>query len=145
MKASTNKNRVLTGQYRIPLLGEFWQLWGSVGYWYQLVILVSSVTSAFYSPTVAGYRGQYVPWLNLPLFFVILIVGSLLLMLFQYKFVQPSAAGYWNQLVYDHGNPMKADINRVEAKVDAQAKELKDMKDMLTKLVGGDKSDKQGA
>lgn len=121
MRESTTKNRVLTKQYRIPFLGEFWQLWGSVGSWYQLVILVSSVTAAFYSPMVTTYRGAYVPWLNLPMFFAILVAGSLIIMFLQYKFVQPSAAGYWNQIIYDHGNPMRDYIERMDRRDAAMA------------------------
>lgn len=118
-RESTTKNKVLTKQYRLPLLGEFRQLWGGVGYWYQFVILASSVTSAYYSSGVLGFKAVHFPWLNLPIFFLVLIVVSFMLMFFEYKFVQPSAAAYWNQLVYDHGNPMKADIVRVEGKVGA--------------------------
>lgn len=134
-RESTTKNKVLTKQYRLPLLGEFRQLWGGVGYWYQFVILASSVTSAYYSSGVLGFKAVHFPWLNLPLFFLFLILISFVLMWFEYKFVQPSAAAYWNQLVYDHGNPMKADILDVGKRVTELEKTVKAQNEQIGKLI----------
>jgi hypothetical protein len=67
---------------------------------------------------VLPYIKPILPWLTLPLFFLVLVgVGTVVLMLF-YKFVYPSYYAFLNKQVYIHENPMQADLALIKKNQD---------------------------
>ncbi len=107
------RENVLTKQKPVRFIGVFRQVYGGASTWITLAIFIFSAISAWNTATLALLRGIF-PWLNLYAFIGILIVGGVITLWLEYKFVQPSVMVYWNSMFYHHGNPMTKDLEELK-------------------------------
>lgn len=109
--------KLLTEQHHIPVVGEFKQLLGGAMSWATMFMFVFTGIAAWNTNTLSEIR-NYLPWLNLGVFAVIIAAGLIFMMWLEHKWFQPSVMAYWNKMNYNQNNPQKEDHERTEAKVD---------------------------
>lgn len=68
-----------------------------------------------YHTTLREPIHQWMPWFTFPMFLGILVVLVSLSMVLEYKLVLPSTMAYLNLQQYKHQNPIKAQLDRIEA------------------------------
>ena len=113
-------NRFLTKQTPIKFIGVIRQLFGGAMTWVTAAIFVFSGATFWDSSTMVYVRSA-LPWLSLPLFALSLLVGLVILMWLEHKFVQPAIMSYWNKMFYEQDNPMTEHLKRIEDKIDKLA------------------------
>lgn len=62
-------------------------------------------------------KEKYFPWLSLPLFIGIIIIGLVILLVVFFKFVLPSYYAFINRQTYDHKNPVADDLKKIKQKL----------------------------
>jgi hypothetical protein len=82
-----------------------------------LGIVMSIVNAITFYAVVNEYLHKIVPWLSLPLFIGLLMVGGLVLLLLFYKFIYPSYYAFLNKQTYIHENPMQRDLDLIKKKL----------------------------
>jgi hypothetical protein len=115
------KTNLFTKQKAIPFIGVFKQLFGGAITWATMAIFMFSGMTAWNTPTMDWVR-SIIPWLSLPVFITIIVAGIILAMYLEHKFIQPSVMVYWNKMNYDHANPIRKDLKRIEDKIDKLSK-----------------------
>lgn len=81
------------------------------------IMLVSNLL-ILYSTTVE----KYTPWINFTVYAVFLILVIILILFAAWRYMLPSAYGFYNHQVWKHDNPMREAIERIEKKLDAHIK-----------------------
>ena len=85
---------------------------------------------------------QYISWFTFPVFVGLLVFVILFAMLIEYKFILPATWKFINRQRYQHGEPLKSDLQKVLDRLDRIEKALgvknggndsKDETDMPTK------------
>lgn len=59
-------------------------------------------------------KEKYFPWLSLPLFIGIIIIGLAIVMFVFFKFVLPSYYSFINRQSYIHENPIRNDLTLIK-------------------------------
>lgn len=71
------------------------------------------------------------PWFNFWWFMAVIILITLSVMFFDYKFVYPARQAFQNKQGYEHKNPVKADLE----KLSKDTEELKKSLDIIKKYL----------
>jgi phosphoglycerol transferase MdoB-like AlkP superfamily enzyme len=64
------------------------------------------------------YTKPIMPWLNVPIFFSVVLVICALAMYVNYKFIYPSYFSFLNKQTYIHNNPMMEDLQKIKKKLE---------------------------
>ncbi len=105
-------NRRVVKQTPIPFIGVYKQLLGGAMSWVTLLTFAFSGIAAWNTHTMTLVRDA-IPWLTLPVFAGILTVVLHGTMWLEHKFIQPSVMVYWNKMFYNHGNPIKTELESI--------------------------------
>lgn len=97
--------------------GAIYSLYGSTMI-YQGVVNSFMITAVAYNTTFRDTIHSFVPWMNFPLFFIMLVSGNLLLWVFHYKFAVPAITTYSNAQLYKHRNPIREDLAIIIKRLD---------------------------
>lgn len=117
-------------QKQIPFIGTFRQLMGGAMTWVTFLIFAFSMLAAWDTGTVKEIRDD-LPWLNLVTFIAVTVAALIVAMIVEHKWIQPSVMAYWNQMFYNHGNPIVTDQKRIEEKIDRITKMLEQRKETV--------------
>ncbi len=125
MKDDDYKNNAWLKQYRtgIWIGGVKNTLQNTMSYITVLNLVLLIVTS--YSVTVRSFVIQFIPWFNIYIFVGAVAVFILVMMVIEFKIVQPSCWAFNNWQGYEHDNPMVTDLKTIIAKQDALQVDLK--------------------
>lgn len=63
-----------------------------------------------YNTTIAPYAASYLPWLNMPLFVLFMLVLLAIAMFIEYKYIYPSMIKFQNEQEYEHQSLLRRDI-----------------------------------
>ncbi len=121
------KNNKWTEQKVIPFIGEFRQLFSGASIWISMITFIFAAIAAYNTPIMESIK-VFIPWLSFPIMLVFVIVAVLILMLLEHKYVQPSVLAYWNQMQYQHNNPLKEDVARIAKQIEVLSKDVEKLK-----------------
>jgi type I restriction-modification system DNA methylase subunit len=113
-KDSESSKMNIFKQYTIPFLGGIKEVLASALFYVSAINFFLIIVTA-YNTTLKPFcdaQGWY--WFNLPLFFIVLIGLVALMMLFEFKFVYPSAFKFRNNQEYQHQNLLRKDIEEIK-------------------------------
>lgn len=133
MDRNTVRNGFLE-QKSIPFIGAFKQLIGAALSWLTLLIFFFTAITAWNTSTLERLRSA-IPGLNLATFIAAILVGLVIVMFIEHKWIQPSLMVYWNKMFNEQGNAMKQDQDRIEAKLDLLLRHLGERSPELRKEI----------
>jgi hypothetical protein len=126
------KTNLFTKQKAIPFIGVFKQLFGGAITWVTMAIFLFSGITVWNTPTMDFLR-SIVPWLNLPVFALIVASGLVLVMWSEHKFTQPSVMVYWLKMFWEHSNPMRLFLEEMDKKNNERLDRIEKRLDELSK------------
>lgn len=136
------KQNKLTSQKVIPFIGELQQIIGGSMLWFSMFTFVFSGIAAWNTNTMQELRDIFPIFSNIFVFAGVILLGMVVIMWLQHKYVQASVIAYFNKMQYmtnplneDVRNNQKAILKNQEAieRVEAIVKELKDSKSEISK------------
>lgn len=84
-----------------------------VGYINFLVLMAVGYNTTFRDALMG-----YAPWLSFPMFMGIMVVGVVVVMCLDYKFMMPSEMHFTQKQLWRHMSPIKAELKKVYDKLD---------------------------
>jgi uncharacterized membrane protein len=76
------------------------------------------ITITAYNTTIAPYAAKYIPWLNMPVFLLALIVILVLAMVMEYKYIYPAMIKFQNEQEYEHQSLLRRDLADIKNDID---------------------------
>ncbi len=117
MQPVVKKSKGLAKQYNLgPWLGGFKDL-ASRTMIYVSVLSFTQISATFWYTTLQPAISKDVPWLSFGLYFTTLVLGVLVIMFIEYKFILPSSYTFLNKQEYLHKNLIRQDIEEVMKEV----------------------------
>jgi hypothetical protein len=83
-----------------------------------LLLLWLNISNTAYDEIIRDFMTKHMPWFNFPIFMGILFAFMLVAMYFEYKYVIPSSWKFQNWQWYEHGNPMRTELGKMEKRLD---------------------------
>jgi len=121
-------------QYKTPWIGGFKEVLAQTVF-YITVINFTLITVTAYNTTLREFFLVWMPGFKLWMFFVILILGVLLGMILEYKFITPSQYAFKSKQMFGHESKVMDTLNRVEALLNTQ--HTKNAKSAIVAVAGG--------
>lgn len=124
-----SRERLLKQTKALPLLGAIQIQFSNISLYLSLYSFFT-LSLVLWSTTIV-YIAWWPRWITLPTFFVLAILGAMVVMFLDYKFVYPSRVAFLNEQSCKHPNPAMESLLRVEAVQKEQAAEIKAIRKKL--------------
>ncbi len=97
-------------------LGQAFAIYGACAI-YQSIVNAILLAATFYNTTGRTEIIRIFSWINFWVYFIALVMGQIAMMIFHWKFIQPSIFAAYNSQGYKHDNPIRLDLEKIKRKL----------------------------
>lgn len=115
-------------QSRLPMWVGAFQVQISNSMFYMNIVSMAMMIGTFWY--TAGYQisAKYLPWMNIWLFIVVVVVIFIIVMISDYMLIMPTRVAFTNKQACKHDNPAMVEILNLTRKIDILTDDIKKIK-----------------
>lgn len=133
------KDKILSQTKAMKWWGQFRYIAQFISFYFLILTAVTASGTFFYTVIKPWLKTSFDIELGIWLFYIILLVGLLIVLVFEYKVTMPGWQSIWNKQWWQHDNPMRQMIegwDKRQKETDKKIKRIEDKLDILIKDKG---------